>query len=942
MNHTNIPHFTRVNRIGSALLILLTIMLSSAAWGQDKSKDILLVHASTLELGSNGYSFSSDVTIDYIAEFLWGLLAATDGYGDAQVDYASEGDAHSLADIYYDPEHSDLKASIGSGYRNVILFESEQASAYPEVMYEGCKQLSKTVLEAGGTPLLMMFRSDHIDAALYGEYAYRAGNGCGVEVVPAGYAIEDAGLWGKQVSTARVKQAWLSACAIYSKITGLDPALTGYAPAYEHLEWSNAYYIIYLSSADIASLRTYATNAVNAHRTTQHYSTSYELDGSVVYRTIDVSAAPFNDTVKYFYKGSSTHEFTSERINTILDATENDPLAASVHFLGNQTNGTRDWTSADLTLRADTFLAQADKGLFLFVGGSQDGANAQDIIDSNQANLVPMVFDWIKSFGSTAGTATTTSALNEQDCADLWDHYYLRGWKTIPTTIGLGRLNEKIPNFVACEDLNSGAHSTDPLLYMNASMMLASSLGTQMNIPATLPIRRGTWTHAELTTAIETGHDLVKELAYRSETSAFVPDSDLAILTESLPEVPLDDPYSFQLTATGGDASYTWELISDSGLPDGLSLSANGLLSGTVTEATGTRGVAFKVTDGAGAFRKVGLKLSTALPVGDVASSADVVATTNTNYGTDVVAIMYSAVLTAPDQLATFRIAISVDPMAGTSITSQSGGLWGINSGEGASGWWSTFDGSLSQAVDSVSNIQIVDFNANGGGLTLAAFTDLSFKSVTVTNGNNSADRVKVVAGGVANATNGQKMASSPATIDLEAIAGTTVSSFTLANGNIGNSSDRWNIMSIEVGYTIQMPSDESYASWASDFGLVGNDGLEDADVENGGVGDGYANLLEYALGMDPTLADAGSKESMFTEEEGASKYFVYEYERRTDYLDRGLIYTLVMTPDLVTPSLDPPYDVNVGDPVDGFQTVTTRYLIEGDSKFVKLQVQAE
>ena len=48
------------------------------------------------------------------------------------------------------------------------------------------------------------------------------------------------------------------------------------------------------------------------------------------------------------------------------------------------------------------------------------------------------------------------------------------------------------------------------------------------------------------------------------------------------------------------------------------------------------------------------------------------------------------------------------------------------------------------------------------------------------------------------------------------------------------------------------------------------------------------------------------------------------------------------MTPDLATPSLDPPYDVNIGDPVDGFQTITTRYLIDGDSKFVQLQVEVE
>lgn len=1060
MNHKNPPHYPRVNRIGSVLLILFTMLLTSPVWGQDKSKDLLLVHASTLELGSNGYSYSSDVTIQYIAEFLWGLLAATDGYDGAQVDYASEGYAHSLADIYYDPEHSALKASIGSGYGNVILFESEQASAYPEVMYEGCQQLSKTVLDSGGTPWLMMFRSDHIDAALYGEYAYRAANGCGVEVIPAGYAMEAAGLWGKQVSTARVKQAWLSACAIYFKITGLDPALTGYTPAYEHLEWSNSSYLIYLSIADVASLRTSATNAVNSHRTIQHYNTSYELDGSVVYRTIDVSAAPFSDTVKYFYKGSSTHEFTSERINTILNAAENDPLTASVHFLGNQNFDTRDWTVDDLALRAGTFAAQADKGLFLFVGGSQDGANAQDIIDSNQANLVPMVFDWIKSFGSAAGTSTTTTALNEQDCADLWDHYYLRGWKTIPTAIGLGRLNEKIPNFVACEDLTGGAHSTDPLLYLNASMMLASALGRQMDIPATLPIRRGDWTHAELATAIETGHDLVKELAYMSETSAFVPDSDLTVIADSLPEGVVGEPYANQLQATGGDAVYSWEVSSSSGLPSGLSLSSDGVISGAAYEE-GTFGLGFKVTDGTGAFRKVGLKLTIGpnsdLPVANDDSMTLLVNTTKDILltGTDSEGstsnLSYAVVDgpthgaltgTAPDltyapntdfvgeDSFTFTVSdgvnLSVPATVSISVGAAQTNLEFADLDAALSGNTLVVGGSannlvVSGAASGADYIYSVTYTGEdydydglndtltygvrvkawtGGttelgiddpGSTTSASATIGANSAQVTinnnrftvNGNTMPDGASLefvmenlmvsltdagkVGSAVSSGFNAARLVETHNGHSHQAIFGTGtgllgwdwngpfyVSGISVGAGALYVSSDtstgdntrpfHWGVGDVDFGITVsvEVPGVDDYAAWVSSYGLIGDDALVDADVENGGAGDGYANLLEFALGMDPTVADAGLKDSMFTEEEGASKFFVYEYERRADYLDHGLSYTLVMTLDLVTPSLDPPYDVNVGDPVDGFETVTTRYLIEGDSKFVQLQVEAE
>jgi hypothetical protein len=38
-------------------------------------------------MGTTGYQYSSDVTVKYIAEYLWGLLEATSDYADAQGDY---------------------------------------------------------------------------------------------------------------------------------------------------------------------------------------------------------------------------------------------------------------------------------------------------------------------------------------------------------------------------------------------------------------------------------------------------------------------------------------------------------------------------------------------------------------------------------------------------------------------------------------------------------------------------------------------------------------------------------------------------------------------------------------------------------------------------------------------------------------------------------------
>ena len=66
--------------------------------------------------------------------------------------------------------------------------------------------------------------------------------------------------------------------------------------------------------------------------------------------------------------------------------------------------------------------------------------------------------------------------------------------------------------------------------------------------------------------------------------------------TIGLPEATTGDSYSAQLIASGGDGGpYTWELASGS-LPDGLTLSKDGVISGTVAVGlTTTQGYDFKV-----------------------------------------------------------------------------------------------------------------------------------------------------------------------------------------------------------------------------------------------------------------------------------------------------------------------------------------------------------
>ncbi|MGJ8762323.1 MAG: T9SS type A sorting domain-containing protein [Polaribacter sp.] len=601
-----------------SFLFIILLFLSFSFYAQEEKKDILLIHAAQRD-SQNGVFPStgvetwydqltqmstSDATLEYIAEYLKGLLVLTDDYADVNVDFNSLGYANSLADIYYDPQFASIKSTIiNGGYKYVIFFDSEQAYTYPEIMYEACKQFSQPILETGGTPMLMMNYSSYVDDVnQLGEFTYRAANGNGIEVIPAGYAIKEANLQGRRVGEARSKQAMISASAIYKQITGLNAAEANYVPTYEYTD-INAASQYALSSSTITQLATYATNAVNTHKIAEHYSTSYEKDGAIVYRNLDITSTLFNNDVKYFYKGTSTHDFTSDRLNTII----NNTLTATERKLSKQVYGTRDWTVDDTTLRAGVFEESTDLGVFLYVGGTDPYAFAQDIIDSNQANITLLVFDWIKGFESTSGVNSTTNALNSEGCAALWYNYHFRGWKTIPLTVGMGRLNETFSNFIAADD---GLHISDPLIYMNAAMMIASSMGTELPIPDNLPTRRGNWTQTQLEKAIKMGHDLIKELAFMSETFNYVPDSDLSIATKAIPKVVVNEPFAYQLMAQGGTSNYTWELISSALLPDGLSLSTDGIISGTAITNFEYQSVAFKVTDSNGAFRKVGLNLT--------------------------------------------------------------------------------------------------------------------------------------------------------------------------------------------------------------------------------------------------------------------------------------------------------------------------------------------
>lgn len=105
------------------------------------------------------------------------------------------------------------------------------------------------------------------------------------------------------------------------------------------------------------------------------------------------------------------------------------------------------------------------------------------------------------------------------------------------------------------------------------------------NLPPGLTFHGGTGATAKIdgtpTTAGTYQFDVVAKSSLGTATKAFS-FVVLKVATTSIPDYTIGVPYSFQLQATGGSGNYAWKIDSGS-LPDGLTMSESGLISGTPT-----------------------------------------------------------------------------------------------------------------------------------------------------------------------------------------------------------------------------------------------------------------------------------------------------------------------------------------------------------------------
>jgi hypothetical protein len=232
------------------------------------------------------------------------------------------------------------------------------------------------------------------------------------------------------------------------------------------------------------------------------------------------------------------------------------------------------------------------------------------------------------------------------------------------------------------------------------------------------------------------------------------------------------------------------------------------LLQGTPTETENTA-YEFRIQaiDASGTRERwVKLVVGDGPSIYPYSGATQIFATADTDYGMNNVATMISSVVTAPDGLATFQIAFDATPMDGGNIKSgSSGGLstdisWGIGNDN-------LFKGSEAESVDSISNLRVLNFSANGGDMKESDIKDLSFSSVEIVNGQSTHDRVLVTANGTANSVDGEKMSATPVQLSLTYAGFDAVTNVTIGVGNANdNTKNKWSVNNMSVSFVIEEP----------------------------------------------------------------------------------------------------------------------------------------
>jgi len=160
------------------------------------------------------------------------------------------------------------------------------------------------------------------------------------------------------------------------------------------------------------------------------------------------------------------------------------------------------------------------------------------------------------------------------------------------------------------------------------------SVGSGTSLPSGLSLTSGVISGSPTVSTASTSFTVIATdqngVASEAKTISAVVNSQLALITLSLPSATFGVAYSQQLVATGGVTTYVWSVTGGSAsMPLGLSMSSSGLISGTPSESAVTKKFTAVVTDalGSATSRELTISLFTSVPdapvltVGSISSS---------------------------------------------------------------------------------------------------------------------------------------------------------------------------------------------------------------------------------------------------------------------------------------------------------------------------------
>ncbi len=559
--------------------MLCAFLLSCAAHAEDL--DVLLLYPADNWVGRNYDGAAIVAQLD-------GILSAMPGYSGSSAAYIGNAgiQGSDLVDVWYNPDNTNSAIQVLNGDYDVIIIvpKPRYSGDYPEVGFAVVSQMSRHILNNGAIPLLLMDAPALADLPKVAANGYRIANGCGINVMPGGLTAYEAGLLQPAAGSDETRQAYAVAATIFSQLTGHNAADSGYVPLYDG------------SAIDFTNLANTAESVLAANEDTEHYSESISESGMVVYRSLDATQAPFNGTVRYAWTGTSTETGINSYLPSVISAQS---LVAGAYQVGSA----QYWGGGQTTTAQGNFNSYPDQYLFIYTRDLD--VTDESICGANQANLLAIELDKHSSAVPAGAASTRWLARNTRYKTSQATLTHERlGANAILFHMGLARFYAADPTLVASSD---GEHITAPLYYMVASMMVSSALGIDLVPPAAVS------GNSQYLTGFNIGKALVRELAFLSEDGCDIPDTDLQIDAPSLPFAYTGLLYQVTLNAEGGSAPYTWEELSNDGLPTGISFSTNGVLSGTPS-TIGTNILVFKVTDANNAIRKKALAIAVTDP----------------------------------------------------------------------------------------------------------------------------------------------------------------------------------------------------------------------------------------------------------------------------------------------------------------------------------------